>query len=288
MTTLNIHTQPKIISLFKLIRLHKPTGVVVLWWPTAWALWIASAGTLSSTWLIFILGSLIMRSAGCIWNDISDADIDPHVERTACRPIAAGDISINEAISMLIGLLCIAALIAWQLPLEAFKLCILAVSLTILYPLTKRWFKAPQLFLGLAFAMSVPIAFATYHQLFTQSCLWLYIAAIIWPLVYDTIYALSDKKDDVFLNIHSLPLTLGNYTYAFIDFCQCMFVLTLVWVGFMSHAKYPYFIFISLYGAIAIAQQVRLRSTNQYQKLFCSYQWLGAIIMLAFVCGITF
>ena len=288
MTTLNIQTQPKIISLFKLVRLHKPTGVVVLWWPTAWALWIASAGTLSSTWLIFILGSLVMRSAGCIWNDISDVDIDPYVERTACRPIAAGNISIKEAISTLISLLCIAALIAWQLPPQAFKLCFLAAALTILYPLTKRWFKAPQLFLGFAFAMSVPIAFATYHQLFTQSCLWLYVAAITWPLIYDTIYALSDKKDDMFLNIHSLPLTLGNYTYLFVDVCQGIFVAVLMWIGMISSAKPPYFLFVTLYGLIAVTQQFQLRSTNQYQKLFCSYQWLGAIIMLGFVCGITF
>lgn len=282
---LNTQAPPKIISLLKLIRLHKPTGVVVLWWPTAWALWVATKGAFLNMWALFLLGSLIMRSAGCIWNDISDADIDPHVERTACRPIAAGNISIKEAFFYLCCLLLLAASIAWQLPSEAFKLCFLAAGLTILYPLTKRWFQAPQFFLGLAFAMSVPIAFATFNQFFTPVCLLLYIAAVIWPLVYDTIYALSDKKDDQFLNIHSLPLTLDKYTYIFIDCCQCLFILSLILVGVFIQASHLFFLFIGFYAAITLAQQIKLRSTQNYQKLFCSYQWLGGIIMLGFILG---
>ncbi len=286
MTMQSIQKDHKIISLFKLVRLNKPTGVVVLWWPTAWALWLVTQGNQANLWALFLLGSFLMRSAGCIWNDISDADIDPHVERTASRPIAAGQVSITEALVLFFVLLSFAACIAWQLPKKAFQLCFIAVGLTILYPLTKRFFKAPQLFLGFAFAMSVPIAFATQHQLFTTECLWLYLAAVLWPLVYDTIYALSDKKDDIFLNIHSLPLSLGQYTNLFVDGCQCLFVIALIIVGVQTDANKYFFLFLSLYALAATIQQIKLRSTTKYQKLFCAYQWLGGIIMLGFIFGI--
>lgn len=277
----------KITSLFKLIRLHKPTGALVLWWPTAWALWVVTQGSQLHLWGLFFLGSIIMRSAGCIWNDVSDADIDPYVERTANRPIATGEISILEALICLTLLLTIAAYIALQLPKEAFLLCFVAVGLTILYPLTKRFFKAPQIFLGLAFAMSVPIAFAAQNQLNNPICFWLYCSAFLWPLVYDTIYALSDKKDDSALNIHSLPLTLGSYTNMFIDYCQSLFISALLITGYFAKASFIYYAFLFLYAIIVMAQQIKLRTSNKYQTFFSSYQWLGAIIMLGFVFGIS-
>ena len=287
MTMQNIQKPPKLISLFKLIRLDKPTGVLVLWWPTAWALWVSSDGTISFLWILFFLGSFFMRSAGCIWNDISDADIDKYVKRTANRPIASGNISKKEALFFLIILLFLAALIAWQLPKAAFQLCLVALMLTGFYPLTKRFFKAPQLFLGLAFSMAVPIAFAANDKQTTSAiCLTLYLSAVTWPLIYDTIYALSDKKDDAFLNIHSLPLTLDSNTFLFVDLCQLLFVLLLCYAGYLAEASLIYFVLMASYTLVALHQHITLRSTTNYQKIFRAYQWLGALIMAGFILGI--
>tara|TARA_X000000950_G_C13835236_1_gene627892 strand:+ start:74 stop:943 length:870 start_codon:yes stop_codon:yes gene_type:complete len=276
------------INLFKLIRLHKPTGIFVLWWPTAWSLWLASQGTISVIWWQFFLGCFLMRSAGCIWNDISDADIDPYVERTANRPIAAKLISKKLGCIYLVIILFLAASIALQLPFNAFILCLLAVGLTLLYPLTKRFFIAPQLFLGFAFGMSVPIAFATYQQPLNLACILLFATAVLWPIIYDTIYALSDKKDDSALNIHSLPLTLQSYTLPFVDLCQTFFVLLLAYLGMIYNANLAYFICLTAYSSIVILQQTSLRERQDYQKIFCSYQWLGGLIMLGLILGISF
>lgn len=228
-----------------------------------------------------------MRSAGCIWNDISDADIDPYVERTASRPIASGAISIKHAFGLFAAMMFAAAIIAWQLPTASLLLCFVAAGLTLLYPLTKRFFSAPQLFLGLAFAMAVPIAFSACNQL--NNPLWpmLYVAALIWPLIYDTIYALSDQKDDALLGIHSLPLALKHHTMPFIDYCQILFIFMLILIGKLDHARPFYYLGILCYGILAFKQHVSLRSNHpSFQNIFRSYQWLGALIMLSFILGL--
>ncbi|MCR9191545.1 MAG: 4-hydroxybenzoate octaprenyltransferase [Gammaproteobacteria bacterium] len=205
----------------RLMRFDKPAGTVLLWAPTAWALWLANQGRPPVLLLIyFFLGTVIMRAAGCIINDIADRNIDKHVKRTRLRPLTSGEISLKQTMLVLGLLLLLAAGIALQLPWLCWLQAVVALALTILYPLCKRFFQAPQLILGLAFSMSIPMAYAASHVFADMTMVILMQINFLWIVAYDTIYAMVDREDDVKIGVLSTALLFGSKVILIIRLLQ--------------------------------------------------------------------
>jgi 4-hydroxybenzoate polyprenyltransferase len=216
----------------QLMRLHRPIGIGLLLWPTLWAVWIAADGMPSGKILfLFVLGTVVMRSAGCIVNDFADRDIDPHVKRTRDRPLAARRVSPREALLLFAALLTIGLLIALQLNAFALQLAFIGAGLTLTYPLLKRFFPAPQFYLGLAFGWGVPMAFAATHGEVSRVGWLLFIAALLWAVIYDTEYAMVDRDDDQRIGVQSTAIMFGDLDRLMIGVMQLLMLATLVIVG---------------------------------------------------------
>jgi 4-hydroxybenzoate polyprenyltransferase len=194
----------------RLMRFHKPAGIALLWAPTAWALWIANQGQPSMGLVsLFLLGTILMRAAGCIINDIADRKIDKYVQRTQLRPITSGEITVQQASIACMVLLLGAAVIVLQLPTLCWYEAWGALGITLLYPFTKRFFKAPQLLLGIAFSMGIPMAYAASHTIPDGMMLGLVCLNYVWIIAYDTIYALVDREDDLKIGVRSTAILFG-------------------------------------------------------------------------------
>lgn len=216
----------------QLVRLDRPVGIWLLLWPTLWALWIAGDGHPPRRLLaIFIAGTVVMRSAGCIANDLADRNIDPHVRRTRTRPLAARLISPYEALTLFAVLLVVALLLALRLNALSLKLAFVGAALTISYPLLKRFFPVPQLYLGLCFGWAVPMAFAATLGSVPRVGWLILIAAVLWAGVYDTEYAMVDRDDDVRVGVRSSAILFGDMDRLMIAGMQCMLLLSLLLVG---------------------------------------------------------
>jgi 4-hydroxybenzoate polyprenyltransferase len=214
------------------MRLDRPVGIWLLLWPTMWALWVAGAGHPPRRLLaIFIAGTVVMRSAGCIVNDLADRNIDPHVRRTRARPLAARVISPYEALSLFALLLVAALLLALRLNALSLKLAFVGAALTISYPLLKRFFPLPQLYLGLCFGWAVPMAFAATLESVPRVGWLMLIATVLWAGVYDTQYAMVDREDDVRVGVRSSAILFGDMDRLMIAVMQCMMLLALVLMG---------------------------------------------------------
>lgn len=285
--TLNQKIHSQLMLFLQLTRLTRPIGIWVLWWPTSWALWIATHGQFSGIWALFFLGTIVMRSAGCIWNDYSDQDIDPLVARTSSRPLATKAIHPKLALTYLFVLFVIALAIASQLNNTALMLAFFAAALTMLYPLTKRFFPIPQIFLGFAFAMAVPIAFAAQNMLMHSACAWLTLAAFLWPLAYDSIYAMSDQADDLKVGIYSAPITLGTHTLKLVYGCHILFITCLLMCTQSLNPKPYFFLMVAGYLACILVQYKAIKK-GAYQAVFQQFKWLGAFILSGFMFGIPF
>lgn len=199
---------------WRLMRMHRPIGIWLLLWPTLWALWFAAGGMASLPVLIvFVLGTVLMRAAGCVINDIADRDFDPHVARTRERPIAAGQVGVREAL-VLFALLCAAAF-ALVLSLQNARVILLslpAVVLAALYPFTKRWIAMPQAVLGVAFSWGIPMAFAAVVEEIPWNTVLLLMAAnLCWVVAYDTFYALADRDEDLRIGVRSSAIFFGHH-----------------------------------------------------------------------------
>ena len=193
----------------QLLRLHKPIGTLLLWFPTAWALWLAGNPTPQLVFYFF-LGTFVMRAAGCLLNDIADRQIDPHVERTKNRPLAAQTVRLQEAIGLLVTLLLIAFIILAQLPKTCFNYALISLALTAVYPFCKRFLEAPQLVLGLAFSMGIPMAYTAEGVALNATAALLMLLNFFWIMAYDTIYAMADQKDDVQIGVKSTAILFGT------------------------------------------------------------------------------
>lgn len=195
----------------RLMRLDKPIGIVLLWIPTALALWIANQGHPSIELVLYFLsGTLVMRSAGCVVNDLADRHVDKHVQRTAQRPLTTGEVSLPEALLLFILLLLIAFVIVIQLPVGCFYEALIALFITILYPFCKRFIQAPQLVLSLAFSVSIPMAYTASSVPLNSTMLLLLMINILWVIAYDTMYAMVDRADDLKLGIQSTAVLFGS------------------------------------------------------------------------------
>ena len=265
----------------RLIRLDKPIGTLLLLWPTLWAVWLASNGRPAAYILIvFVVGTLLMRSAGCAINDFADRNFDPHVGRTRSRPLAAREIAPAEALA--VGALL--ALLAFGLVLFlnrfAILLSLLGLAVAASYPFTKRFFALPQAYLGIAFGFGIPMAYAAVQNRLPPECWVLLAANVFWAVAYDTEYAMVDRNDDVKLGIRTSALTLGRFDVAAVMACYVAMVLLLVWIGLERRLGLPY------YAGLAVAWAmmgyhyflIRGRSREGCFKAFRHNNWVGAAI----------
>jgi 4-hydroxybenzoate polyprenyltransferase len=220
----------------RMMRLDRPVGTLLLLWPTLWALWIASAGKPQTRILVvFVLGVVLMRAAGCVINDYADREFDPHVKRTKDRPLAAGRISPEEALLLFAVLSVMALILALQLNRLTLLLAIAGAFLAVTYPFIKRFLSVPQLYLGLSFGWGIPMAFAAQQEAIPRVAWLLFIANLLWVTAYDTIYAMVDRDDDLKIGLRSTAIMFGESDRHIIAVLQAMAVLALALVGRMMH-----------------------------------------------------
>ncbi len=217
----------------QLMRLDRPIGTWLLLWPVLWALWIAGAGRPPERVLvIFVLGVVVMRAAGCVINDFADRDIDPQVKRTRDRPLAARRVSPQEAIGLFLVLIAIALWLVTRLDPLTIKLSVVGALLTVSYPLMKRWFPLPQFYLGLSFGgWGIPMAFAATLGTIPRVGWVLFLAAVLWAMVYDTIYAMIDRDDDLKLGVKSSAILFADMDRLIIGAMQAMMLFALHLAG---------------------------------------------------------
>lgn len=230
--------------------------------------------------LIFFLGAICMRSAGCIINDLADRDFDAQVERTRTRPLACGAISTGEATTVLLILLSIACAILLTLPPLAIAIGGLSIIPVTLYPFMKRWTYWPQLFLGITFNLGILIAWVTIKQNITLTPILLYFAGLLWTLGYDTVYGHQDKKDDLMIGVKSLSIRMDKHTRVFVAMCYTLMLILLLTVGINMHLSAIYYGSIAVASLILLWQIITLDINNPTHclKLFKSNAWVGAII----------
>jgi len=271
-------------SYFHLMRLDKPIGIFLLLWPTLWALLIASHGYPSiQHFTIFILGTVLMRSAGCVANDILDRKFDSFVARTKLRPLANQSIPVKNAFFLLIILLLGALICVLFLNGQSFYFSLIALFLALTYPLTKRFFVMPQAYLGLSFGMGIPIAFVANDTSFTLTTWLLFLANLFWVIAYDTLYAVTDKNDDLKIGIRSSAIWFGHYIKEAIMFCYTCMIGCLIWVGQLESFSWPFYTFIML-CLIFIAVLYRQISTLNPKACFdgfLSNNYLGGLVFLS-------
>jgi 4-hydroxybenzoate polyprenyltransferase len=270
----------------KLVRLDKPIGILLLAWPTLWALWLAARGVpnLLALWL-FMLGTVLMRSAGCAINDFADRNFDAHVERTRARPLAAGVIRPGEALAVAAALSLAALGIVLQFNTLTVALSVPAVLIAVIYPFTKRFFWLPQAWLGLAFGFGIPMAFAAILGRVPPVAWYLLAANVFWTMAYDTEYAMVDRDDDVKLGIRTSAILFGRFDVAAIMACYAAFLGILVAIGAYL-GRGPFF-----YAGIAVAaaiaayhyRLIRGRTRAGCFKAFLHNNWIGAAIFAGIV-----
>jgi 4-hydroxybenzoate polyprenyltransferase len=266
----------------QLVRLNKPIGILLLLWPTLWGLWLAARGVPDLTVLaVFVLGTVLMRSAGCAINDYADRDFDGYVKRTAQRPLAAKKISTREALAVA-AVLALLALLLVVLYLNRLTLwlSVVAAFLAASYPFTKRFFAMPQAYLGIAFGFGIPMAFAALTGAVPGVAWALMIANACWTIAYDTEYAMVDRDDDVKIGINTTALLFGRYDVAAVMVFYGAFVLLMAGIG---HAlALGAFYYLGLAAAVAIAGYhytlIRARDRERCFKAFLHNNWIGAAV----------
>ena len=272
----------------ELLRLNKPIGILLLLWPTLWGLWLAAHGT--PAWhvlIIFILGTVFMRSAGCAINDFADRDFDKHVKRTANRPVTSGRVSPKEAVLIALVLTLLSALLVLPLNKLVWLLCIPAAFLAGSYPFMKRFFALPQAYLGLAFGFGIPMGFAAVLGEVPVLAWLLLLANAFWTLAYDTEYAMVDRDDDLKIGIRTAAITFGSWDVAAVMACYAMSLALLAvcavqaklnglfwagWVGAAGVATYHFFL-------------IRHRDREACFKAFLHNNWFGVSVFAGIVAG---
>ena len=266
----------------RLMRLDKPIGILLLLWPTLWALWLSARGR--PNWLvvwIFVLGTVLMRSAGCVINDLADRNFDPHVARTRERPLAAGRVSVNEAILLFLAL--VAAAFALVLPLFSWLLaglCVAALFLAASYPFSKRFLAVPQAYLGVAFGFGIPMAYAAQLGRVPLEAWWLLLANVFWAIAYDTEYALVDRADDLKIGIRSSAITFGRADVAAVMLCYALALGLIAALGYRLGLGELFYCGLTIAAAIAAYHYTLIRERDP-QRCFTAFRhnnWLGASV----------
>ncbi|MEO5343266.1 MAG: 4-hydroxybenzoate octaprenyltransferase [Gammaproteobacteria bacterium SHHR-1] len=266
-----------------LIRIRRPIGIYLLLWPPLWALWIASAGRPDwSLVLIFVLGGVLMRSAGCAINDYADRHIDGHVSRTRRRPLATGAISAGEAL-LLFALLALASFgLVLLLNWTTIALSLVALALAALYPFMKRFTHLPQLVLGMAFGWAVPMAFTAVTEAVPAEGWLLYAAAVIWAMIYDTQYAMVDREDDLKIGVKSAAILFGRHDRLIIGLLQLLMLGLLLALGLRLGLGLAYYLGLLAASGSVLYQQwlIRERQPKPCFEAFLHNNWFGMFIFI--------
>jgi 4-hydroxybenzoate polyprenyltransferase len=274
----------KLIALTELIRLEKPYGALLLLWPSLWALTIASEGRPTVRLVVlFCLGAWIMRSAGCAMNDLADREIDGRVARTTRRPLPSGRLTTPDVIVTIVALLLIAAWIVLQLPPLTRWLSLPGGLLAACYPLTKRFFPAPQFVMGVAFGWGVPMAWSAVRSGLDPTAWLLFAATICWAAAYDTIYAMMDEADDARLGVHSTARLFGRHSWLAVIGLELVMLSLLVWAGRRAGLHPVYYSALASVGLLFLYQSSRVRMHPDREtafRLFRAHVGVGLIVLL--------
>lgn len=268
----------------RLIRFERPIGTLLLLWPTYWALWMAAQGF--PGWellIIFSLGTFLMRSAGCAINDIADRKVDGHVERTKLRPLATGAISVKEALAVFGGLLLVAFILVLQLNNLTLLFSGVAVLLAATYPFMKRYHHWPQVYLGLAFAWGIPMAFTAINDQFPPLVAWILLAAnVAWTTAYDTMYAMCDREDDLKIGVKSTAIIFGEHDRLIVGCLQVLTLALLIWVGFLAGLNGWFWLSLVVAAGFFMYQQYLIRNRDRWLSLraFLNNNWVGLLIFI--------
>jgi 4-hydroxybenzoate polyprenyltransferase len=275
----------------KLMRVDKPVGVWLLLWPTLWALWLAGEGNPDQgLFVVFMLGVIFMRSAGCVLNDYVDRKIDPYVERTRTRPIASGAVAPSEALILFAALSLVAIGLATMLNRSAQLLAIVAAGLTVAYPFVKRYFSVPQFILGAAFGWAVPMAFAAQTGE-TPELAWLVFGtAMIWAVIYDTFYAMVDREDDLKVGVKSTAILFGEVDIFVIAGLQLLMLVALILIGYRADLSSWYYLSVFIAGLMMAYHQwlARGRQPTGCFAAFLHNHYIGMVIFIGIVLHYTF
>ena len=249
----------------RLMRLDKPIGILLLLWPTLWAVWLSSDGQPEPVVvLVFVLGTVLMRSAGCVINDVADRNFDGHVERTAKRPMATGEVGVKEALGLFAALVLLSFGLVWILGRPfVMWLSVPAVFLAASYPFTKRFLAIPQAYLGIAFGFGIPMAYAAHQGAVPFDAWVLLLANVFWAVAYDTEYAMVDREDDLKIGIRTSAITFGRYDVFAVMACYLLTLLLLAWVGWQAHLHNVYFWGLLLAGGIMLRHGFWIRDRDR-------------------------
>jgi 4-hydroxybenzoate polyprenyltransferase len=268
-----------------LMRMHRPIGILLLLWPMYWALWIASEGQPEPVvFIVFTLGVIIMRAAGCVINDYADRHIDPHVKRTKDRPIASGLVSPNEGLLLCCLLVLMAFLLVLLMNTLTIALSMGALVLAAIYPFMKRYTHLPQVFLGAAFGWAVPMVYAAQTGALPTPLAWLvFVATVIWAVIYDTMYAMVDREDDLKIGVKSTAILFGDADKVIIALLQGLFLLTLVIIGQKAQLGQYFYTGVFIALLLSIFQQflIKDRIPEKCMMGFLNNNYLGLVIFLA-------
>jgi len=261
----------KISSFYRLARFDKPIGILLLLWPTMSALWLGSNGFPDvDILLVFIVGVVVMRSAGCVINDLADTDIDKHVERTKTRPLASGELTKKEALVFLLFLLSIALSLAISLGGKVVAWSLGGLVLTIIYPFCKRFITSPQIILGLTFSWSIPMAYAATNSEFDISMILLWLGVAVWIVVYDTFYALVDIDDDIKTGVFSTAIFFGSKVTLITSLLQISSLALWAYLGMISEMSLIYFLILVIIFVLFSRQQY-LINTGEKKSCFRAF-----------------
>lgn len=279
----------KIPAFFRLMRFNRPIGILLLLWPTLAALFLANNGKppIKTLW-IFLLGVVVMRAAGCVINDLCDKNFDGAVNRTKLRPLVTGQLSMLEAWGCLFILCSLAFVLVWQLGWALTQWAAGGLILALAYPLTKRFFSAPQFWLGFTFNWGILMAFALNSPKNFFSALIFYLAGVAWTIAYDTQYAMVDRADDIKIGIHSTAIGWGRHDRILIGIFQILAWFLWGLVGRLQHLGAWFYLLWALVPGFFIYQQV-ISASREPQACFTAFtnnQWVGLLLFLAVVLGI--
>lgn len=275
----------------QLMRLDKPIGIWLLLWPTLWALWLAGEGHPDAgVFVVFMLGVIVMRSAGCVLNDFADRNIDPYVERTRTRPIASGRVAPMEALTLFVALGLIAIGLAAMLNRPAQLLAVIGACLTIVYPFIKRFVSIPQFVLGAAFGWAVPMAFAAQTGETAQLAWLVFGTAIIWAVIYDTFYAMADRDDDLKIGVKSTAILFGDADLFVVGGLQILMLTALLFIGNMAELGFAYYASLVIAAILMGWHQwiARDRKSAACFRAFLHNHYVGMVVFVGIVLHYTF
>jgi len=264
----------------RLMRLDKPIGSLLLLWPTYWALFLSADGWPNTDLLIiFTLGVIVMRSAGCVINDYADRNIDKHIKRTKTRPLTSGEISPKSALILFGVLILVALILVLQTNLLTIQLSFLAAGLATIYPFSKRWTHLPQLVLGATFAMSVPMAFGAQTGTVPVKASLIFLASLVWTLIYDTLYAMADREEDLNIGVKSTAILLKNYDQLAITILQFLLILIFIAIGNTFNLGQIYYFSLVIICFFMIYHQYLIKKSQneEYFRAFINNNYVGMI-----------